>query len=119
MRADFSFRDSGALPIACGRAGASAVKAMVPVRNQFGLALLVLPILIPMGLVEGWLDARVAFRVPRHGPCDYTNHSGTVCSNQREAPGLQGCGPDQEIRPYCWLALDSPQTRPCTVRTGG
>ena len=45
---------------------------MNPVRNRFGLALLVLPILIPMGRVEGWLDVQVAFRAPRHGPCDYT-----------------------------------------------
>ena len=95
------FRDFGTLSVACGCSVPSAVKAMVPVRNRFGLALLVLPILIPMGRVEGWSDVRVAFRVPRHGPRDHVIHSGTIGSRQAEAPGLQGCGPDQEIRPYC------------------
>lgn len=55
-----------------------------------------------MGRAEGLLDVQVAFRVPRHGSYDHRFHSGTIGSHQAEAPGLQGCGPDQEIRPYCW-----------------
>ena len=42
----------------------SAVRTMFPVRNRFGPSLLVLPILILSGRVEGWLDVQAAFRVP-------------------------------------------------------
>ena len=47
------FEIRGAFPSLADVLPPSAVKAMVPVRNRFGLALLVLQILIPMGRVEG------------------------------------------------------------------